>query len=304
MHTSSSSSVSSEPQPHTTMVIRLLYMLAFCVLGSHGLSPTLIAGRRCLLSLDNKSSRYPLVVVGGTAQTIASWEQHIPALSKNRPFMIYECVGQGPAPAELTDVTLPFQASQLEMAISKAFPGHDKVDLVGFSLGARIVMAYSVKYPSKVHKVHLTGVAAEPSEVGFVALEAWKDMLTNDNLQGFSWSILQATYSPSFLRKNVHRLPQWVKFISENNSPEGLLAILEQTRSLEDWSTMAMSKKMNGIHGCLLVGELDHMAPYNQVQLLADNLGWTDVVVMKGCGHAVPSEEPRLWRKHVLDFHN
>lgn len=248
------------------------------------------------------SNRNPLILVGGTAQTIASWEPHTPGLSKNRPFMVYECVGQGLTPADLSDVSLPLQASQMDSVIKLAFPHHEQVDLVGFSLGARICMAYSVQFPSKVRKLHVTGVAVEPSKAGSVALESWRDMLKLGNLHGFAWSILQATYSPSFLHKNVNRLSQWARFIADNNSAEGLLAILEQTRGCEDWSVLAMSKKMTRTHGCLAVGEQDLMAPYDQALVLTGILGWTDPTVMEGCGHAAPSEEPRLWRQHVLDF--
>jgi pimeloyl-ACP methyl ester carboxylesterase len=284
------------------MVKRSFYTLAFSALGGDGFSSTCIAGRRCLLNFDDKSDRTPMIVVGGMAQTIASWEPHIPPFSKNRSFMVYECVGQGLAPADLTNVSLPFQATQLRTVLDNAFPDHDQFDLVGFSLGARICMAYSVMYPSKVRKLHLTGVAVKPSEAGAVALESWNDMLKSGNLQGFSWSVLQTTFSPSFLSSNINRLSQWAKFISENNSPHNLLAILEQTRTLEDWSTLAMSKRTPGIRGCLVVGELDHMAPYDQAQQLTSNLGWTDPVVMERCGHAVPTEEPRLWQRHVLEF--
>lgn len=279
-----------------------LFTLAFFALRGHGLSSNLIAGRQCLLSFDAKSDRTPLIVIGGMAQTIASWEPHVPLLSKCRPFMVYECVGQGLTPTDLTNVSLPFQGTQLGKVLDKAFPDHDQFDLVGFSLGARICMAYSVLYPSRVRKLHITGVAVEPSETGAVAIESWNDMLKSGNLQGFSWSALQLTFSPSFLMKNINRLSQWVKYTNENNLPQNLLAIVEQTRALEDWSTLSMSKRIQGIQGCLVVGELDHMAPYHQAQQLTRNLGWTDPVVMAGCGHAVPTEEPRLWQRHVLEF--
>jgi pimeloyl-ACP methyl ester carboxylesterase len=286
-------------------------------LASRALSPTLIAGRRCLLIRrgdDDKSpsttAPAPLVIIGGTAQTIASWEPHIPTLLNKRKnigdIMIYECIGQGSAPADLSDVTLPAQALQLKQTIDEAFPNaeNQQIDFVGYSLGARIAMAYAVQeYP--VRKMHLTGVSAATSDTGHVALEAWKDLLHHNNLHGFAWSILQTTYGASFLRKNSHRLATWVQFIVDTNSSQGLLAILEQTRSLEEWTAMAMAERMPpDIDGRIVVGEFDHMAPPNKAQLLADAMGWgkNNVEVMSGCGHAVPTEEPLLWRKHLLDF--
>jgi hypothetical protein len=212
-------------------------------------------------------------------------------------FMVYECVGQGLTPADLTDVSLPFQATQLGNVLDTAFPDHDQVDLVGFSLGARICMAYSVLYPSRVRKLHITGVAAQAIEVGAVAIESWNDMLKSGNLQGFSWSALQVTFSPSFLMKNINRLSQWAKYTSENNSPQNLLAILEQTRALEDWSTLAMSKRTPGIRGCLVVGEPRPHGPIPSGAAF-DQKPWLD----RPCG----DERMWTWRSSWknLDFGN
>jgi pimeloyl-ACP methyl ester carboxylesterase len=276
---------------------------------SHALSSTLIAGRRCLLVRGDPTTT-PLVIIGGTAQTIASWEPHIPTLLHKRnhgDILIYECIGQGSATADLSDVTLPTQAQQLQTTIQEAFSSSQQpVDIVGYSLGARIAMAYAVQEQNPVRKLHLTGVSATFSDTGYVALEAWKDLLHHDNLHGFAWSILQTTYSSSFLRKNSHRLATWVQFIVDTNSAAGLLAILEQTRSLEEWTPMAMAERIQplGIDGRIVVGEFDHMAPPKEAQLLADAMGWDAVEVMAGCGHAAPTEEPRIWRKHLLDFLN
>lgn len=274
-----------------------------------------IAGRRCLLKISQDSDKPPVVLLGGTAQSIASWEPHVPVLSKDRSLLVYEGMGQGPEPGDLTDVSLPAQATQLEKTVTEAFfPNHNddemlpqqqQVNVVGFSLGARIAMAYATLYPSRIHKLHLTGVsttAATPA--GQVALESWKHLLKQNNLQGFAWSILQATYSPAFLQRNLHRLPQWIDFIESTNTADGLLELLEQTRQ-EGWSPhdMALKIKNSATVECqVVVGALDKMAPPPSDASSSSFLGGGSIHVMPNCGHAVPTEQARLWRNHVLDF--
>ena len=86
-------------------------------------SPHWINGRRCLLvpskNTDNRNEvsieninlyRYdhdansqnpnpsklpPIVILGGMAQSISSWEHHLPMLSKDRDIFVYEYLGSG-----------------------------------------------------------------------------------------------------------------------------------------------------------------------------------------------------------------
>ena len=65
-------------------------------------SITCVSGRKCILlpsrsSKDNNSNEKnpPLVLLGGMAQTISSWEHHLYPLSRDRDVFMYECYGQG-----------------------------------------------------------------------------------------------------------------------------------------------------------------------------------------------------------------
>lgn len=254
-----------------------------------------------------------LVLMGGMAQTIASWEPHLPFLSGHRNILVYEGIGQGPDLGNVNDayvnVSLPFQADVLLETLNaideEAYK--EKVDVVGFSLGGRIAMAMTTRHPQRIRRIHVTGVAADRSDAGHVAAMAWRDLLAAGNTQGFAWSILQTTYAPAFLLRHQNRLTQWTHFIANNNSPRGLSALMEQTYFSKDdlWTPLAMAKRIqqqqDPIGGRLLVGELDQIAPCQETQLLASMLEW-QFSTMKGCGHAVPTENARLWRKDVLNF--
>jgi pimeloyl-ACP methyl ester carboxylesterase len=282
------------------------YLVVLQIISIHGLEHVNILGRKCIIlpsdRLNNESNEPPIVLLGGTAQTTASWEIHIPKLSKAGSILVYECAGQGLEATDVPNLSIPIQAEELNSVLMMAFPHATKFNLVGFSMGARILMAYAVMFPNRIRKLHLTGVAAMPSEAGSVALASWTHLLNQHNLSGFSWSLLQATYSPSFLYRNIHRLPQWVQFIEQSNSAPALLSLLEETRSLEDWNPLGMAQKIKGVNGCLLVGEKDIMAPYEQALELTRHLGWDDPTIVYDCGHAIPTEKPKLWRDNVLNF--
>lgn len=251
----------------------------------------------------------PLVLIGGMAQTKGSWDHHLPSLSRNRQVIVYECIGQGKSnldPSELQNVSLQMQAETLTEKVLRDL--EVPVDLVGFSFGARVALATACLSPDCIRKMHLTGVASERSNYGNLAIEAWKSSVQSDpSLRLFAWSILMATYSPSFLQSQP--MDRYIDHICKTNSREGLLALLKQAEvsDLDDpWHVVNMAEriKQKGISGKLCVGELDHMAPKEQAIDLCSKLGFTDTLVIPNCGHAVAIEGARAWKQDVLDFLN
>ena len=287
-----------------------------------------VAGQRCLLvpctRPQKKSSERPIVILGGMAQSILSWEGHVSFFSQSRDVVVYEARGQGPyAPHDtlrLQNVSLPAQAMYLMKTLQELnLVSSSSVDLVGFSLGGRIAMATSLLYPDRVHQLHLTGVAVDRSPMGHLTIASWKDHVqNNDNLKSFAWSALLATYSPTTL-KYWHDKPDQLKttldFVTKHNTREGLMALLDQTHTHDDddaanknneWSVASMASRISPtIHGHACVGSLDHnMAPVTQVEKLCHILKWKSPTILEGAGHAVPMEQPRAWRKDVMDFLN
>lgn len=281
---------------------------------ANAMSIEYVAGQRCLWTPAQKpSSNPPLVVLGGMAQSIASWEHHVPALSKDRDVLLYEARGQGPprmnVPLEdqFHDVSLPAQADCLVEALDE-LEISDPVDIAGFSLGGRIAMATGIRHPTRIRKLHLTGVAANRSPLGRLTVASWKDHVQNNsNLRSFAWSVLLATYSPEFLAnwQAQGKLEGILDFVATQNSKDGLTALLEQAHAQEgEWSTAEMAQRVK-VPGRACVGSLDKdMAPVSEVETLCQILDWEAPTILEGCGHAAPMEQPRLWRNGVLEFLN
>jgi pimeloyl-ACP methyl ester carboxylesterase len=293
-----------------------------------------VAGRRCMVvpstgtwSTDGAKRPPPIVLLGGMAQTISSWEHHMPGLSQKRPVLVYEGIGQGlPEPGttrgfDYSNTSLPFQAETLMNTLDQLqdFCGQP-VDLVGFSFGARVAMATACLYPDRIRKLHLTGVGTDRSDYAHLAVLSWKDCLSVATLQTddatasssslmrpFAWSILLATYSPTFLQgQGTTRTERFVQHICDTNHPPGLLALLQQSEVNDPehpWHVVSMANRLRNVRGHLCAGELDLMAPVEKVQQLCQLLGWQgEPSVIPNCAHAVGLEAPRLWRDNVLRF--
>lgn len=285
-----------------------------------------VAGRRCCIGApaavvgleeSSKSSKPPLIIIGGTAQSIPSWEFHINSLSRTRRVLFYECVGQGSSydVEDLKDVSLGRQAQVFEHVVNQAFPDTNVVDIAGFSFGGRVALAAasSLSMQIKIRKLHLTGVSAERDAYARLVIANWKYALRSSkgSLVPFAWSSLMLTHSQGFLTKNEDRVTTWVDLICKSNTVNGILALLEQTHPEngdDEWHPVVMASRIASNQsvqsGKLVVGSADHLcSSIKNVERLKDIIGWTgSVIVYAGCGHAVAIENATQWRNDLVQF--
>ena len=334
------------------MKLIILFLLWIVVLANVSWALTqikTIAGQRCCILTPVKpfeEQKPPLILIGGTAQSIASWEIHIPYISpsNDRLIIVYECLGQGPKCTDIRDVSLRRQAEVLYQVLQKLLfekPNEStpiQIDIAGFSLGGRVALAYASIYGIDsliiTRKLHLTGVGSSlqstTGHYGNLILQHWINTLRNsDNLTPFAWAVLMHTYSPSFLTKNMDRIQKWIEFIVQENSRDGIIALLEQTHGIDGWRVNDLAERIvktrlsltnrcdNSFSIRLLRGKLDQLCSENDTIMLQKIFRSStcvpsnkneDITCSIGevddCGHGVPMESARAWRKDMMTFIN
>ena len=81
-------------------------------------------------SYDDSSATPPLVLLGGTAQTINGWVGHHKQLSADRQFLQYELRGQGRTTLNLSDCSLKQHIADFEELVTRQLQIPTPVDLV------------------------------------------------------------------------------------------------------------------------------------------------------------------------------
>jgi len=291
--------------------------------------PTGVRDRNIIaLDDDGDASAPPLIVLGGMAQSIQSWSLQLSALQRGsgRRVFMYEPLGQGKRPETITpprkyfeDVSMEKQGKDFWDVVDAAFPDSE-VDVAGFSFGGRIAMAASVLQPGRIRGLHLTGVGAERDALADVLVKSWRDVLgawpdhsswsqDTSRLRAFAWGVILATYSEQALSSaGYDRLQTWVEIVCENNTEEGLRAILDQTHDVDgEWTPLTMAARISSkTRVKVVVGFDDKISPPHQAERLAVILNGSaesnNFKVLKNCGHAAPMEAARAWRQDVLEF--
>ena len=244
-----------------------------------------------------------------------SWVGHALAFSRSgRDVLQYETRGQG----KLT--TLPVDSCDLEQQVldfdamcdtlqREGVLRDGPVDLAGFSFGGRVCLTIAARLPHRVRRCVVTGVPADRGALGRTVLRAWLASLDAGALDAFVWASMVEGHSASFLARHEGRLAGWVDGAVRANRCAAIRALVAQTHHDDEddpFHSVNLAKEAaenlgpGGVQ--LIAAGDDRIAPADEVARLAELAGGWPVVVVPGAGHSLPIEQPRVWRRHLLDF--
>lgn len=182
--------------------------------------------------------------------------------------------------------------------------GGEPIDLVGYSMGGRLALAYAVAHPEAVRTLVLEsaspGLATpEEREQRRASDEALARSLEAQGIEAFvdQWERLALFESQQSLPEHVRAAQRGRR---ELNDPASLSASLRGlgTGSLPSYWPALASLSMPVL---VLTGELDgkfaSIARDMAARIPSSRLG-----VVPGAGHAVHLERPDAWLSAVLDF--
>jgi len=204
-----------------------------------------------------------------------------------------------------SDVSLARQTKDFEIIVDYVFQCK-KVDVIGFSLGARIALATIASNPKLIRNAHLTGISAERDKMAKILLSSWENMLSGDgkDLEPFALSVLTTSFTKQFMAMNDEaKVMTWIDQVCANNNKVGLLRLLQQIKGVDPIG-FAAEAKASETKIQLAVGNDDIISTPKQADRLNQELGLGDSVKRYKGGHALPNENPREWRKDVLAFLN
>lgn len=281
-------------------------------------------------STSHPTHKYsPLILLGGTAQTISTFGPHLRPISANRRLIIPELRGQGRKTTLRSDhATIFQQIADLSNFIKtlNLDQGNQTVDMAGFSFGGRVCLAFAAHMPHLVRRLSITGVPLQRPMVGALVLQSWKESLgavftngmmnidedeANRHLRTCAWSFILNGYSDAFLSKYHHRISSFVDMVVKANNCTTLYHLMEMshTNCGEAYTVSGCASKIKEEETCnklriqVISCDQDRIAGTESVLDLHNMLGneRSTYECLIG-GHLVPFEDPNTWRRKVLKF--
>lgn len=237
-----------------------------------------------------------LVFLNGMTQSTRHWSSQVRELRDQFRILTYDARGQGGSDNPRQAPTLDEHARDLRELLDHL--KLKKVDLVGFSHGARIALGVATQYKKRVRRLVLCSATAAPTALARTIVRSWRELLNHGGLPALSWAALPTILGNEFLTKNEALLPNIVRASVERNSLEGTALLLEGLINFPPLDDLAGKVKAPTL---VISADADPLVTPEGAQKLAQLCGGTHQLVTNS-GHTIPIERPRAFRKLVTQF--
>ena len=249
------------------------------------------------LFYDVKGRGEPLVLISGAGLDMRLWDDQFEVFAENRQVVRYDPRGIG-----RSDVPEgPFSHYQDLYALLQ-FLGIQETDVLGFSFGGGVAIDFALTYPEVVRKLILIAPG----------LSSWKDEIapTLSELskvaegEGAAKAIELMLADPSMPTEGQEEARQKMsQMLSENT--QLFDSNFAYVRLMEPGDPPANERLVEiGAPTLLVVGERDHAAIHENVDMLQQGIRGAKKVLIMGTGHMINLEKPNELNQVVLDFLN
>jgi pimeloyl-ACP methyl ester carboxylesterase len=265
-----------------------------------------------------------VVLAHGWMLSSESWSTEAAALADRARVVSYDQRGHGASGwAPGVRATIAGLGEDLRAVLEQLVP-RGRVVLVGHSMGGMTIMALAAAHPdvvgTRVAGVVLVGTSAgglRQVTLGLGRVAAGAAGVMTRMVMAFArrWPRLAnglRRLIPRRVRLGRVQL-RWLLF-GPDARPETVAACAElidatPMRTMGEYHRALMEHDVRGALGPLrgvpvviMVGELDRLTPVEHSRVLAAALPEAELVVVPGCGHLLPMEQPRLVTERIVSL--
>jgi pimeloyl-ACP methyl ester carboxylesterase len=222
-----------------------------------------------------------------------AFDQQIDYFSKDYKVITIDLIGHGLSKANKSNDKIDASSVHINKILDSE--GHDRVDLVGVSMGSLVAQYFALQYPDKVKSLTALGgydINRKNKEVEKA------QMASNLGL------IFKAAFSMKSFRKKVSEITCITK--------KGQALFYESSGSYERKSFLVMQGLQNVIKDrknfkpkyptFILTAEFDIELARKQAKKWHENLDNSEYFMMKDAGHCANMDDPTVFNKLVKEF--
>ena len=227
----------------------------------------------------------PLYMVHGIGSRKITWDGLMPHIAPYFTCVSYDLRGHGHSPVPAPPYSLDDLVEDLEALRGKL--GHERIHVVGHSLGGMIGPAYARAYPERVCSLGLLSTAAGRSDDEREKLVALIGQMEREGVAPVLDTLLDRWYTDEFLRARPDVVEQRKQQVID--TPTNVFMSV-----FSIYATTEMGPWLHEIQTpCLvLTGELDGGCSPRLNRFIAGELGQSELVVLDGLKHSILMEAP------------
>ena len=252
----------------------------------------------------------PVVLVHGIAGSSATWGGALPLLARNHTVVAPDLLGHGESAKPRGDYSLGAYASGIRDLLTAL--GHDRVTVVGHSLGGGIAMQFAYQFPERCERLVLVssgGLGKEVSPilkaVALPGAEYVLPLILTDRLHG------AAGWATSWVGKlGVRPAPllaeiwdSWTRL----TDTRAQRAFIHTIRSVIDIAGQRVSARdrlylASEMPTMIVWGDRDGIIPVDHAYIGHELMTGSRLEIVEGAGHFLPVQQPARLVALLEDF--
>ncbi len=236
-----------------------------------------------------------LYMVHGIGSRKTTWDGLVPELEKHFTCVRYDLRGHGESPIPATPYSLDQLVEDLEALRVKL--GHEKIHVIGHSLGGMIGPAYARAHPEKMLSVGLLSTAAARTKDDRDKLQAvYQNMLNKGVMKALS-TLVARWYTDEFVEARPDLIEARLQQVKD--TPENVFLSV-----FDIYATTEMAPWLHEIDcRCLvLTGELDGGCNPRLNAFIHSQLPKSELVILDNIKHSILIEGPERVLPHLKSF--
>ncbi|MBT6826711.1 MAG: alpha/beta fold hydrolase [Rhodospirillales bacterium] len=236
-----------------------------------------------------------LYMVHGIGSRKITWDGIIPALRDHFTCVSYDLRGHGESPIPPVPYTLDQLVEDLEALRAKL--GHEKIHVIGHSLGGMIGPAYAHKYPDRILSVGLLSTAAGRTEEDRAKLQGVISAMEEKGSVPVLSTLVARWYTDDFIEARPDLIEARIEQV--NTTPDDVFLSV-----FHIYAKTEMAPWLHEINcPCLvLTGELDGACSPRHNEFMANELPDAELVILDGIKHSILIEGPERVAPPLRDF--
>ena len=227
----------------------------------------------------------PLYMVHGIGSRRRTWDAFLPALKPHFTCVRYDLRGHGQSPVPAPPYSLAQLVEDLEAL--RVLLGHEKIHIVGHSLGGMIGPAYARQHPDRVLSVGLLSTAAGRSEEDRGRLQTVGDAMRTRGVEAVIGTLIDRWYTDEFIAARPEVIEARIKQVLDTPE-EVFLSVFEVYAQTE----MAPWLREVACPCLVLTGALDGGCSPRLNEFIAGELPDAELVILDKLKHSILGEAP------------
>jgi 3-oxoadipate enol-lactonase len=254
----------------------------------------LTAGRGTLTAVRTGAGR-DLVVLHSLLADRHAFDPVLPALAAKHRVTLINLPGfhgSLPTPLPLMDAYV----AAIEDGFQEFGVGNDSI-LVGNGLGGTVALAFAMAHPERIAKLVLSDAAACFPPEGRNAFAVMAAKVAEEGVGAIAEIAAKRVFSPAYLAAHPEAIEER-KAVLLDIDPRAFQAAC---KILQEADLEPLLHRMH-VPTLVVCGEFDQATPPPLNKLIADKVAGSRYVVLPGCGHCPPLEQPQAFLGAIRDF--